>query len=93
MGLPPDVRARDRGLPMWHRPHDDPDDGCPGSWYRSPFARSMGPYLPTPTSGGGWCESPLVHRDTPRLIIDAVQLYKTEHARVQALHAEVMHGD
>ncbi len=90
MGLPPDNRARDRGEPFWHRPHEPIDHGCPGAWYRSGFAASLDPYLPTPTAQG-WTESPLLHRDSPRLIIDACQLYRRERARVMALEMEVLH--
>jgi len=69
----------------WAKPLESFEDGCPGGWYRCEFVRSLDPYLPTP-AGQGWMESPLLTPDTPRLIVEAVQLYKREKARAEAAH-------
>jgi hypothetical protein len=66
----------------WYHPAEDFADGCPGGWYRCEFVRSLDPYLPT-QAGQGLMESPLVGRDTPRVLIEAVQLYKRERARAE----------
>lgn len=83
MGLPPDRVGEKEGRPFWNTPHEPLDEGCPAGWYRSEFARSLAIYLPTQTESG-FMESPLIDRTAPRLLIEAVQLYKREKAKANA---------
>jgi len=82
MGLPPDY-AHEGTRHDWQHPAESFDDGCPGGWYRCQFVHSLDPYLPTP-SGQGLMESPLVGPGSPRLILEAVQMYKRERAAADA---------
>lgn len=71
MGLP--KRAPDDGE-YWKYPREPYAEGCPGGWYRSLFMRSLDKYLPR-VMGETWFASFHIRPDTPRLVLDAVQLY------------------
>lgn len=89
MGLPPDREGERKGLPFWNRPLEPIDEGCPGAWYRTPFAQSLDIYLPTPGSNGQM-ESPLIS-EAPRLVVEAVQLFKRHRALVEGWYMEVLY--
>ena len=91
MGLPRDTSAMERGDNFWNKPLEPMGEGCPGAWYRSPFAQSLQIYLPTPGQNGSM-ESPLINSLAPRLIIEAVQTYKRYRALADGWYEEVRHG-
>ena len=91
MGLPRDPEGERKGTPFWNKPHEPMCDGCPGAWYRSPFAESLRIYLPTPGQNGSM-ESPLINSSAPRLVVEAVQLFKRYHANVGSWYMEVLHS-
>lgn len=91
LGRGPIPHGEALGIRNWNRPHEEPEDGCPGSWYRSRFCQSLQIYLPT-QSGTTYMESPLVDRSAPRLIIEAVQEYKAQLARLNGYFNEVASG-
>ena len=69
-------------------PPESPEDGCPGAWYRSPFAVSVSKYLRQSDANGGRVEN-LLLRDADRFVIEAVTHYERESARHQAHWYEV----
>lgn len=83
--------SADQARHDWANPVEDLEEGCPASWYHSIFACSLDKYIPTSTPNG-WMESPLLTREAPRLVHEAMQLYKRDAARCEALGFEVMRG-
>lgn len=62
--------------------HGESDcDGCPGSWYRTPYMGSVERYRRNAQG-----QSPHLDRTTDRLVIDAVLYYEQESTR----HSETL---
>lgn len=78
------------GLWEWKRPPEAPGDGCPGGWYRSPFAASVLRYVRTRTEGGARVPNPLLDRADDPLIEAAVLYFEREQERVYALQTELI---
>lgn len=72
------------------QPRENPADGCPGGWYRSPFALSLIRYLRHRDEHGGRVSNHLLDRCDDPLIHDAVLYYEREHDRVFSLQAELI---
>ena len=72
------------------RPPEDPADGCPGGWVRSPFALSVLRYTRTRADGGIRNQNHLLDRADDRLIEEAVLYYEREQDRVFAHQAELI---
>jgi len=64
----------------WELPPEDPTEGCPGGWYRSPFAISLYRYLRTPLVGGGWTSNGF-YDQADDLIKAAVHYYELAYVR------------
>lgn len=58
---------------------EDPEDGCPGSWVRSRFARSFSRYQRARAEGGMRVQNPLITPDTDELILEALRYFEREH--------------
>lgn len=76
--------------PNWEKPPEDPEDGCPGAWYRTPWVDSIDKYTRSRDDHGGrndplrpheHCSpsSPIEGRDW--LIADAVRYLEIEEDR------------
>lgn len=59
------------------QPWEDPDDGCPGGWYRSRFVGSVLPYLRPSGGMGGRTSNPLLDRCDDEFLLQCV-LYLEE---------------
>lgn len=55
------------------QPPEDPDDGCPGGWYRSRFVLSIYPYLRRRTEHGDRVINMLLDRTEDELLLQWVQ--------------------
>ena len=86
-------RHRDRSLEgkfhfghriIWERPYEDPEDGCPGAWYRTRWVDSVFPYLRRRTDGGGRVPNPRLDRCEDWLIESAVMYVEDEEERAVA---------
>jgi len=58
---------------------EDPEDGCPGSWVRSRFAKSFARYQRARAEGGMRVQNPLITPDTDDLILEALRYFEREH--------------
>lgn len=61
-------------------PWEDPRDGCPGGWYRSPYVDSVAPYTRRRTETGGRVQNPRFD-SAPWQVQDAVLYYEREQER------------
>ncbi|WAS96038.1 hypothetical protein [Nannocystis punicea] len=87
MGLPPRLDIDERGAEA--KPAEDVEnEGCPGSWYRTPFIDSVLRYRRRPTEGGGRVSSPFLERCLDELVLEAIQLME---AYEDSWHAEHLH--
>lgn len=68
---------------MGGEPVEDADDGCPGYWYRSPFAQSVRRYLRA-YSGNGWNANRALDECTDPLVHDAVLAYENYYSRKES---------
>jgi hypothetical protein len=57
---------------------EDWDEGCPGGWYRCRFSESFKAYR----RREGF-PNPLIHKDTPALILDALSFYERAEAKAE----------
>ena len=57
-------------------------DGCPGSWYRSPWTLSIAPYERMLTDSG-FSENMHLSRSDDRLLLDAVAYLETQRVRAR----------
>lgn len=81
----PQIPAEQNRTPQL--PLEDPDAGCPGSWYRTRFMASLSPYLRrVRPMGDGWDRdsNPLLDRCEDDLVVQWVLYFELEQNR--ALH-------
>lgn len=72
-------------------PHESHDDGCPGSWYRSPFAVSLRIYE-RPTTDTGISANPMLDRDADPLLLAWLRELEHERASARANFLELAYG-
>lgn len=53
-------------------PPEDPEDGCPGAWYRTPFVGSLLKYRRRPDGNGGRVSNRMLDLCCDELVIEAV---------------------
>lgn len=71
LGLPPDFSRE--GQPGWEHPKEDPGEiACPGSWYRSMWVLSLGPYRRPIADGGARVSNLRLERCEDPLVLDAI---------------------
>ncbi len=70
----------------WMVPPEDPDDGCPGGWYRNPFAYSLRRYIRSRSREGTYSENHFLSQTDDPLIIAAIQAYES------ALNSSIFHA-
>jgi hypothetical protein len=84
-GTPYRGRMRDKslegksvlGLPQnWQQPFEDPEDGCPGAWYRTYYIDSVDAYVRRRTSTGNRVPNPLF--DVAPIQVQVAVLYLEE---------------
>lgn len=73
------------------RPTEDPDDGCPGAWYRGRFVASVLPYMRRRDEHGGRVSNHLLDRCDDDLVALAVAYAEDEQERFQSWRAEVIY--
>lgn len=74
-------------------PFEEPEDGCPGGWYRSQFVVSLLPYMRTRAEGGARNSNPLLDRCDDELVVQLVMYLEHEQERQQAWREEQASGD
>jgi hypothetical protein len=72
------------GLEASEEPKESHEDGCPGAWYRSRFALSLGPYERSVSEQGAYSENLLLSRCDDPLVLEAIQYLEQERARARA---------
>lgn len=72
MGAPPRYEGEGRDHD-WDRPLEPVENGCPGAWYRSPFAESVLRYRRRPDGNGGRIPNRLLELCEDELVIEAVE--------------------
>lgn len=68
----PDPECRDA------KPFEDPEDGCPGAWYRCAWVGSVMAYARPIDKNGAFGSNPRLDREDDRLVLDAVLYYEHE---------------
>lgn len=69
-------------------PPEEPRDGCPGGWYRTPYVDSVLVYLRTRAENGARNQNHYLDATTDRRVLDAVYYVEREQERVFAYRAE-----
>lgn len=69
-------------------PTEDPDDGCPGAWYRSAFVSSVLPYLRRRDDHGGRVVNLMLDRTDDELLVELVSYAEDEQERWEAYRAQ-----
>jgi len=69
-------------------PPEEPADGCPGGWYRTPYVESVLVYLRTRSEGGVLNQNHYLDATTDRRVLDAVYYVERERERVFAYRAK-----
>jgi len=72
MGAPERLDIDERGAEKY--PREDPDEGCPGAWYRTPFVESVLRYWRSRDASGAHQKSRLLEMCTDELVIEAVEM-------------------
>lgn len=72
MGQPVRLDIDERGAEQ--HPPEDPEDGCPGAWYRTPWVASVLRYRRRPDGNGGRVPSRLYDTCADELVLEAVEL-------------------
>lgn len=86
-------RAMQAGVMIASRlPTEDPDEGCPGGWYRSRFVDSVLPFLRRRDGNGGRVQNLRLDRTDDDLVIDLVAYLEAEQERWEAYRAEASLG-
>ena len=75
----------------WERPLEASCDGCPGSWYRTPFVDDIAPYLRRRSEGGARVPNPRFDQ-ADWLVQDAAMYYEEEEERLIAYRDKLI-GD
>jgi len=75
------------------RPNEPHDDGCPGGWYRCEFIDSIHQYRRTRAEGGMRADNPLIHKDTDRLLLEAIQYLEKQEEAAMAYFHDCAYGD
>lgn len=82
------------GNPIYHGPsrNDHPpethEDGCPGSWYRSRFARSLVRYERSVSGDGVLSENLNLTRCEDPIVLEAVHFLEIERGHARAHNAD-----
>lgn len=74
-------------------PFEEPEDGCPGGWYRSLFVASLLPYMRTRAEGGARNSNPLLDRCDDELVVQLVMYLEHEQERQENWREEQASGD
>lgn len=78
------------GIPYERLP-EDPADGCPGAWYRTPFIDSVDPYARRRTRDGGRVRNPRF--DGADWLIQEAVLYLEDEEERAIAYAEKVQAD
>lgn len=93
-GSPYRGRPRDRSLEGvivpafgraqdWTQPWEDPDDGCPGAWYRTPYVDSVDEFTRERDDVGNRVSNPKFDRAPPQVQAAVLHL-ESEQRRARA---------
>lgn len=75
MGRPRRLDVDERGAE--ERPPEEPENGCPGAWYRTAFVASVLRYRRRADGNGGRVPNRLLELCADELVIEAVETLET----------------
>lgn len=93
MGAAPDYEGEARGDTSWDKPPEDiANEGCPGSWYRTAFVRSLARYRRAMDAQGNRIDNKFYeHCDDP-FVWECLDRWEAEEMAAENYRLTVIQG-
>ena len=92
MGADPDY-ASEATDPQWEHPFEEIEsEGCPGSWYRCEFVRSLAKYRRQQDANGGRVDNHAYRNVTDEFVWSCLSLWESFEAAAESHRLRVIHG-